>query len=244
MLFWIIFFIILSTVVSISIAFLIVISRKLDHPVITEGLISFAIGVMLTTAFIGMIPKAISSGNTGIVTMVLLSGIILFYILERFLILKHCHNADCDQHTQSGTLILVGDGVHNFMDGVAIAAGFLVGFEQGLIISLSVAAHEAPQEISDFVILLKSGYSRKKALFFNILSGMTSVIGGILGFYFLSQVKTVIPYVIAFAASSFIYIAIGDLIPMTHHHTKIKLPYQILFMFSGISIMFIVLNLR
>lgn len=244
MLFWIILFIIVSTVISISLAYLIIVSKKLNHPVITEGLISFAIGVMLATAFIGMIPKAIASGNAGIVSAVLLAGIITFYLLERLLILKHCHNADCDMHTQSGKLVLVGDGIHNFMDGVAIAAGFLIGFEEGLIIAISVAAHEAPQEISDFVILLKSGFSKKKAFLFNLLSGMTSLIGGVLGYFFLSQVRMVIPYIIAFAASSFIYIAIGDLIPMTHHHTKMKLPFQIIFMLSGILIMILILNLR
>ncbi len=244
MLFWIILFIVLSTLVSISLAFFIVIAKKLNHPVITEGLISFAIGIMLATAFISMIPKALASGNTGIIMAVLLFGILLFYLLERLLILKHCHNPECEAHTQSGVLVLVGDGVHNFMDGAAIAAGFLMGFEQGLIIALSVAAHEAPQEISDFVILLKSGFSPKKAYWYNLLSGATSLLGGILGFYFLSQVKTAIPYIIALAASSFIYIAIGDLIPMTHHHTRMKLPHQIIFMMAGIFIMVFILKLR
>jgi len=147
---------------------------------------------------------------------------------------RHCHAEHCEAHTPdedthgqaAGTLVLIGDGMHNLVDGVLIAAAFLTDIHLGIVTSLAVAAHEIPQEVGDFAVLLHSGYSRGKALWFNILASFTTLIGALIAYWGLADFQQVLPYILAVAASSFIYIAVADLIPGLHKRLQISATLQ------------------
>jgi zinc and cadmium transporter len=168
----------------------------------------------------------------------ILAGILGFFVLEKLLIWRHCHHGSCEAHgdehaghghsnmKSAGALIILGDSIHNFVDGVLIAAAFLTDVQLGIVTSLAVAAHEIPQEVGDFAILLDSGYSRSKALFYNVLASLTTVLGGILAYFSLEDLHDSLPYFLALAASSFIYIAVADLIPSLHTKTDMKTSLQ------------------
>lgn len=213
--------------------------------------ISFAIGALLSVAFWGLIPEAfahIRQEQFQTLSGTILAGILGFFVLEKLLIWRHCHVETCEAHGEdnhdyhdhgqqhvhshhgfdksAGTLIILGDGIHNFVDGVLIAAAFLTDIKLGIATSLAVAAHEIPQEVGDFAILLHSGYSKKKALVYNVLASLTTVLGGILAYYSLEDVRESLPYFLALAASSFIYIAVADLIPSLHKKTDMKTSLQ------------------
>jgi len=210
--------------------------------------ISFAIGALLTGAFCGLIPHAfeeVATDEISILSSTILAGILLFFILEKLLIWRHCHSGACEAHGEeahdhghgqalrdnhgrrvAGMFIILGDSIHNFVDGVLIGAAFLTDPQLGIITSLAVAAHEIPQEVGDFAILLHSGYTRNKALLYNILASLTTIIGGVLAYFILSDLEHVLPYFLTLAASSFIYIAVADLIPSLHQKTDIKTSLQ------------------
>jgi zinc and cadmium transporter len=208
--------------------------------------ISFAIGALLAVAFWGLIPHAFESVEPkhmqGLSATIML-GLLGFFVLEKLLIWRHCHSGSCEAHTDdghthehvpshahnhhaAGTLILVGDGIHNFVDGILIAAAFLTDVQLGIVTSLAVATHEIPQEVGDFAILLESGYSKSKALFYNILASFTTVLGGVLAYFSLEDLQDSLPYFLALAASSFIYIAVADLIPSLHKKTDVRTSLQ------------------
>jgi zinc and cadmium transporter len=155
-----------------------------------------------------------------------------FFLLEKLLLWRHCHADHCETHTEehfhqpAGTLIVVGDAIHNFVDGILIAAAFMTDVKLGVITSLAVAAHEIPQEVGDFAILLQSGYGRIKALAFNLLSSLTTLVGGVLAYFSLEHLHGALPYILAVAASSFIYIAVADLIPSLHQKTSARAALQ------------------
>src|SRR3990170_11297 len=162
-------------------------------------LVSFAIGALLGAAFLEVIPHAFERGNPQEAGIAILGGIFAFFVLEKLLIWRHCHTEDCEGHEsahdqgRSGTLIVVGDTVHNFVDGVLIAAAFLQSNELGLITAIAIIAHEIPQEVGDFLILLHSGYSRARALAMNLLSSAATVIGGVIGYFGLQLVHGLEP---------------------------------------------------
>ena len=203
---------------------------------------------MLGAAFLGLIPNALSGQHAlefHQLGLTILIGIMGFFILEKMVLWRHCHDESCEAHTTSdqhqhaaaGTLVLIGDGVHNMVDGVLIAAAFLTDVHLGIITSLAVAAHEIPQEVGDFVLLLHSGYSRGRALFFNMLSSLTTIIGAIVTYYSLQHSLAVVPYFIAIAAASFIYIAVADLIPTLHKRVEFgETVRQIVLITLGIGI--------
>lgn len=205
-------------------------ARVLPHGV------SFATGALLAVAFWGLIPHAledVSRDNIQSLSAFVMAGILGFFMLEKLLVWRHCHQNHCgahgdDEHSPhpAGMLILLGDGIHNFVDGVLIAAAFLTDVKLGVVTSLAVAAHEIPQEVGDFAILLQSGYSKGKALFYNILSSLATVVGGILAYFSLESLHDILPYFLALAASSFIYIAVADLIPTLHEKTELKISLQ------------------
>lgn len=227
--------------------------EKVKVKILPHG-ISFAIGALLTVAFLGLIPHAFEQLNSDqfqLLSGTVLAGILGFFILEKLLIWRHCHSSACEahndeqtQHTHhqsAGTLIIIGDSIHNFVDGVLIAAAFLTDVKLGMVTSLAVVAHEIPQEIGDFVILLQNGYSRSKALIYNVLASFTTVIGGVLAYYGLEDLHTILPFFLALAASSFIYIAVADLIPSLHKKTDIKTALQqIVLIFTGVLVISIV----
>jgi zinc and cadmium transporter len=212
--------------------------------------ISFAIGALLAVAFWGLIPEAFAKVRPEqfqSLSATILAGILGFFVLEKLLIWRHCHYGSCEAHgdeghdnehahehrhhshgnaQSAGALIILGDSIHNFVDGVLIAAAFLTDVQLGIVTSLAVAAHEIPQEVGDFAILLDSGYSRGKALFYNILASLTTVLGGVLAYFSLEDLHDSLPYFLALAASSFIYIAVADLIPSLHKKTDMKTSLQ------------------
>ncbi|MDD2801998.1 MAG: ZIP family metal transporter [Methylococcales bacterium] len=213
--------------------------------------ISFAIGALLAVAFWGLIPEAfeaVEPAQFQVLSGTVLAGILGFFVLEKLLIWRHCHFGECEAHgdehehdghghshshshahataKSAGSLIILGDSMHNFVDGVLIAAAFLTDVKLGIVTSLAVAAHEIPQEVGDFAILLQSGYSRGKALFYNILASLGTVLGGVLAYFSLEDLHNSLPYFLALAASSFIYIAVADLIPSLHKKTDIKTSLQ------------------
>lgn len=193
------------------------IAKKMVSKKITIYSVSFAAGVLLTTAFLDLLPEALEQEKN--IFLPVLVGILVFFFMERFLLWFHHHDHTHDIKP-SAALIIVGDGLHNFFDGVAIAAAFLTNSTIGLTTTLAIVAHEVPQEIADFSILIGGGMTKNKALFFNFLSALTAVAGGILGFYFLRLFEKITPIALSFTAGVFIYIACSDLIPDLHQDFK------------------------
>lgn len=208
-------------------------------------LVSFAAGAMLSAAFFDLIPEAILiSSNISSALSYVLFGIIIFYCLEKFLIWHHCHRhahgAVCETHIGS-RMVIAGDTLHNFLDGVAIAAAFSANVPLGVITSFAVFAHEIPQEVGDIGVLLHDGFSRRKALFWNLISALVCVGGAIAAYFLLGLAEMLEVYFIALAAGGFIYIATSDLLPEIHREMKIKhiFSHTIIFL-SGIIIIWLI----
>lgn len=235
---------ILGSVGSVALAasLLLLSDRKMYK--ISELLVSLAGGTLLGAAFLGMMPKAASMLNPDLVFKLMLGGIAVFFVLEKIILWRTCQNKDCQrQQDASAPLILIGDGFHNFIDGVVIVAAFHTSIAFGIAVSISVFAHEVPQEIADFGILIKNGYSRKKALIMNLISGSTALLGGLIAYYTIDAINNIVPYVLALSASSFIYIALADLVPQMHKSTKIRHSLvQISLIVLGIGIIYVIKN--
>lgn len=185
-------------------------------------LISYATGTLLGAAFFGMIPHALEHAQASSILTTILIGIVLFFLLEKLVIWRHCHDGECEIHGTAGPLILFGDAFHNFVDGIVITAAFLINIPLGLATALAVIAHEVPQEIGDFAILLDSGYSKQRAFLYNLLSSLTTLPGAVISYFSLKAAKTAVPYILAISAASFIYIAMADLIPALHQKISIR----------------------
>jgi zinc and cadmium transporter len=191
-------------------------------------LVSFAIGALLGAAFLEIIPHAFETGEAHQVAFAILAGIFGFFVLEKLLLWRHCHTEDCEVHDQqhdggrSGALIVVGDTVHNFLDGVLIAAAFLQSIELGVVTAVAIIAHEIPQEVGDFLILLHSGYTKARALAMNVLSSAATVVGGVVGYYSLRLVIELEAILLGFVAASMIYVAVADLIPGLHRRPQLR----------------------
>jgi len=209
----IVFFTLLGSICSVGLAALLLLFKGKRLSFVTGGLIPYAIGTLLGAAFFGMIPHALLRLPSASVLPTVLAGIILFYVLEKFALWRHCHEQPCDVHTRAGTMILIGDSLHNFVDGVAIAVAFAGSIPLGIATSVAVIAHEVPQEVGDFVILLESGYSRSRALWFNTLSSLAAFPGAVMTYFLLAGVQSLVPYLLSVSAASFIYIALADLVP-------------------------------
>jgi zinc and cadmium transporter len=200
-------------------------------------LLSYATGTLLGAAFLGMIPTALEMAPALAISNTVLGGLVVFFILEKLVIWRHCHDEDCEAHShQGGTLILVGDAFHNFVDGVVIAAAFLTSVPLGIATALAVIAHEIPQELGDFAILLHSGLSKARAFAYNLLSSLTTLPGSVIGWFWLADVREAIPFVLAISAASFIYIAVADLVPSLHRHATLKSSLaQVILILAGIA---------
>jgi zinc and cadmium transporter len=236
LIFWIIFFSIIGSVGSVSGAALLLLFPDGVRKTIVPGLVSYATGTLLAAAFLGMIPYALEHTPALPILTTVLAGIILFFILEKLVLWRHCHAVECEVHATAGPLILMGDAFHNCVDGVVIAAAFLTSVPFGVAASLAVIAHEIPQEIGDFGILLESGYSRQKALLYNVLSSVSTLPGAIIAYFYLKTATAVVPYILALSAASFIYIAIADLIPVLHRKSGIKTGiWQLLLLLGGVG---------
>ncbi len=248
-------------------------------------LVSYAIGAMLGAVFLEILPEAFeqaSSIKTAATTI--LCGLLLFFILEKLVLWRHCHGDHCEVHAlhdeahcpdnalvtkdktstkfkavttkppsitaksnnhnhnhdhdhgRSGMMIMIGDTFHNFVDGILIAAAFMVDIQVGLVTAMAIIAHEIPQEVGDFLILLHSGYTKKQALLFNLGSSLATAVGGVIAYFALQTLQSWVPYILGIAASSMIYVAVADLIPGLHKRTALKETLsQILLIGLGIS---------
>ena len=196
-------------------------------------LVSFAIGALLGAAFLEVIPHAFEHGEPHTVALSILGGILVFFLLEKLLLWRHSHEGhDAHGHAgeheaaqdqgRSGALIVVGDTIHNFLDGILIAAAFLQSTQLGIITALAIVAHEIPQEVGDFVILLNSGYSKAKAFVLNMLSSCATLVGGVLGYYSLQVIEGWTPVLLGIVGASMIYVAVADLIPGLHRRPELR----------------------
>jgi zinc and cadmium transporter len=212
-------------------------------------LVSYAIGALLGAAFLGVIPEAFRAGPPQTAALSILAGIFGFFVLEKLLLYRHCHTENCEvhdphdhgragahDHGRSGLLIMVGDTIHNFVDGVLIAAAFLQSVELGIVAAIAIIAHEIPQEIGDFAILLHSGYSRARAFAINMLSSFATLVGGVLGYYALQLFTGLQPVLLGIVAASMIYVAVADLIPGLHRRPELRdTAFQALLIAAGIG---------
>jgi zinc and cadmium transporter len=212
-------------------------------------LVSYAIGALLGAAFLEVIPHAFEQGEPHQAAAAILGGIFAFFVLEKLLLWRHCHTENCEvhdphdhgrnashDHGRSGALIVVGDSVHNFVDGVLIAAAFLQSTELGIVTAVAIIAHEIPQEVGDFVILLHSGYSKGRALAMNVLSSVATLVGGVLGYFALSYFEGIQTVLLGIVAASMIYVAVADLIPGLHRRPELKdTAFQALLIALGIG---------
>lgn len=185
------------------------------------SLVSFAAGAMLASAFFDLLPESLEGGDPKDIFALVFFGIVSFFLLERFVLWFH-HHDDGHGKKPSALLILMGDAFHNIIDGVAIAAAFMTSPTLGITTTLAICAHEIPQEIGDFSVLVEGGFSKSKALVFNFLSGLTALAGAIAGFYFLEKIQGVTWIFLAFSAGMFIYISCSDLIPELHKDFRIE----------------------
>lgn len=229
---WIVSFTLLGGVLSALAGSVILLSGDRLRAKALPHLVSFAIGTLLGAAFLGLIPHAVMEArmeNVHRVGLTLVLGLLSFFVLEKLVLWRHCHHGACEAHTPdehrdraAGVMILIGDAVHNMVDGVLIAAAFMTDIHLGIATSVAVIAHEVPQEIGDIAVLLKGGFSRARAFLANILVSLTSVITAVLAWLWMEQVDSVRPYILAVAAASFIYVAVADLIPGLHRRVDVR----------------------
>jgi zinc and cadmium transporter len=192
---------------------------------VVKNMVSLSAGVLLGTALLNVLPEAFESKTEPYrLFATLLVGLLFFWLLEKAELYRHVHHHEGDGHDhhhefdaqqagRGGLSVLVGDTVHNFCDGVIIAAAFLADPKLGFVTALAIMAHEIPQEAGDFIVLINAGFSRGKALLFNALSGLAAVAGGVLGYYLVGPWQWLLPYLLVVAASSFVYVAVADLLP-------------------------------
>lgn len=220
----------LSIVAAAAIAF----NARAAHVPI---LISYAVGTLLGAVFLHILPEAFGmadslEGMAGVI----LAGILLFFVLEKLVLWRHCHVEQCEAHDpplvpqpdhgRSGMMITIGDTFHNFVDGILIAAAFLASTELGIVTALAIIAHEVPQEVGDFLILIHSGYSRRRALLLNLLSSMAMLVSGVLAYFALQSMQQWIAPLLGLAAASMLYVSVADLIPGLHRRPELQATLQ------------------
>jgi zinc and cadmium transporter len=213
-----------TTSVLVAASFSLSLLSKMVH-----SMVSVSVGILLATALLHSLPEAFTMPgvNPQLLFATLLAGLLGFFLLEKISLLRHSHHHEGDGHDhhhghdaevagRSGWMILVGDGIHNFVDGVLIAAAFMADYQVGIFTAIAIIAHEIPQEIGDFIVLLNAGFTRTRALIYNLICGLAAVLGGVLAYFFLERAHAAMPYLLVIASSSFIYIAVSDLIPQMH----------------------------
>ena len=236
-------YIILTTFAIALIAFIGVFTLAMREQLLNKILIilvSFSAGALMGGAFLHLLPESIEkSGNANILIFVLV-GFVLFFIIEKVLHWRHCHKGKCDVHTFH-YMNLIGDSVHNFIDGLIISASFIISIPLGFTTTIAIAAHEIPQEIGDFGVLIYGGFEKKKAIVLNFIVALTVVAGGVVGYFISKSIEQVAVYLLPFAAGGFIYIAATDLVPEIKKELDIKKSMATIFVFiCGISIMWLV----
>jgi zinc and cadmium transporter len=216
---------------------------------LVKNLISLSAGVLLGTALLHVLPEAFESKiEPHLLFAALLAGLLFFWLLEKAELYRHAHHHEGDGHEhhhhfdaqqagRGGLSVLVGDGIHNFCDGVIIAAAFLADPKLGWVTAAAIVAHEIPQEAGDYIVLLNAGFSRAKALLFNALSGLAAVVGGVLGYFLLGAFEHWMPYLLVVASSSFIYVAVADLLPQLQQRLNLReTTAQVVWLASGLGL--------
>ena len=246
-LFWIISTCIIFGFVSFVLA--IIFANKVSTE-LTSHMVSLAIGTLLGAVFLEILPHALElSDNYHNLMLAVLIGILSFFILEKLLIWRHCHGNHCEAHAvqeqisknKKGSLILVGNLFHNFVDGILIASAFLVNINLGLVAALAILAHEIPQEMGNVSILLHSGYKKIQAVYFNLISSLATLSGAVLAYFVLDAFQEFIPYILAIAASSMLYISVSDLMPGLHEKTELSDSFlQVSLISVGVFTIFII----
>ncbi|HEX5110798.1 MAG TPA: ZIP family metal transporter [Vicinamibacterales bacterium] len=203
-------------------------------------LVSYAVGALLGVSMLAILPSALEQLPSSHVLATVLAGILLFFVLEKLVLWRHCHTHDCEVHDGSVAPVLIGDSFHNFVDGAVIATAVLTSVTLGVSTALAAAAHEIPQELGDFAILLHAGYSRRRALVLNIVSGLSSAVGAVAAWLAFSWLPQALPYFLALAAASFLYVAMADLIPGLHRgRTDAGSLRQVILIAAGVITMLI-----
>jgi len=210
---------------SLTVALL---SRVVHH------LVSLSTGVLLGTALLHVLPEAFeSTADPHSLFLTLLGGLLFFFLLEKAELYRHGHHHESDEHHhhhgfdrqqagRGGWSVLVGDSIHNFCDGIIIAAAFLTDTKLGIVTATAIIAHEIPQEVGDYIVLLNAGLTRRRALFYNAMSGMAAVVGGVVGYLVVGPWESLFPYLLVVASSSFVYVAVADLIPQLQHRLPLR----------------------
>jgi len=218
----ILLFIVLATFLVSLIGFVGVLTLVVSDRILNKillCLIGLSAGALMGGALLHLLAESVTISEPGTVFLIALIGYVLFFVLEKIM-WRHCHQKDCKIHTFA-YLNLVGDGVHNFIDGLIIASSFIVSIPLGFVTTLAVAIHELPQEIGDFGVLVYGGFDKKRALFFNFITALTAIVGGIVGFFLSQYIGDTTKFLLPFAAGGFIYIAASDLVPELHKETDL-----------------------
>lgn len=266
---WIVAFSLIGGILSVLVAAIFLLLPEKFRGQLVPHLVSFAIGALLGAALLGLLPHALENPvveDSHTIFLVVLLGLLGFFLLEKLVLWRHCHVDHCEAHSPgqetaapaldhahdhaahalgrqqraTGVMVLVGDGIHNLVDGVLIAAAFLTDIHLGIVTAIAIATHEIPQEVGDFAVLLHSGYSRGRALFYNVLSSLGTLVGALLAYWSLQDMQDILPYALAIAASSFIYIAVADLIPGLHKRLEITATIQQLaLIFAGATVIYL-----
>ena len=191
-------------------------------------LVSFAVGALLGAVFLELLPHALEHAAVQPIMLTLLAGLLLFFLLEKLVLWRHSHGDNGEEvggasrpghdHGRPGLMIVIGNSVHNFCDGIVIAATFIADFTLGTTTTVAIVAHAIPQQVGDFAVLMHSGYTRRRAFTTNLVTGAATLLGGLVGYFALTPVQRFLPLVLAFAAASLLYVAVADLIPSLHRH--------------------------
>ena len=198
-------------------------------------LVSYAVGALLGVALLLLLPEALETLKPAQVFATLLSGIMVFFVLEKVVLLRHCHTDECHVHGATATLVIVGDAFHNFIDGATVCAALMSSVSLGVNTAIAVAAHEIPQEVGDVAILLAAGYSRRRALLLNVVSGASGLAGAMVAYVAVGTLPGIRPFVLAFSSAGLLYIAMSDLIPDLHRgQIDRSAARQVLLIVSGI----------
>lgn len=246
---YVLVFTFIGSILSLAGGF-VLLKRKLWEGEHGAHLLAFAAGVLLATAFLDLLPEALAETNENSnIFLAALLGLVTFFFLERFFVAFHPHSdgeieMEGSRRKSIINLILFGDGFHNFIDGFAIASSFLVSVPLGITTAFAVAAHEIPQEISDFTILLRSGLSAKKVIIFNVLSGLTALIGAVLALFISNLIASYLGLILAFTSGMFVYIAASDIIPeLQHLYLRDRKSHQAIFFVIGIIAVYLTIQL-
>jgi len=223
---------------------------------VVKHLVSLSTGVLLGTALMNILPEAFESGaKPQGLFLTLLGGLMFFFLLEKAALYRHTHHHEGDGHHhhhhfdeeqagRGGFSVLVGDSIHNFCDGIIIAAAFLADHRLGTVTAMAIIAHEIPQEVGDYIVLLNAGFTRSRALMFNALSGFAACLGGLVGYFVVGPWESLFPYLLVAASSSFIYVSVADLIPQLQRRLPLReTGWQLFWLAVGLGLVTLIAQL-